>query len=192
VWADSAAGVPGAFDPGRRAKCAKTRVSRSSQNGQWLILFSHPPWQIFSHPRAVETRQGPLRKRRRGAHRVSPRPRKRSKLPANHSIDRDLISGQSEPRDSSHCEAVRARREGCLGGPKATHAVFKPRRLGGLSVMGVFGPKYPPQLQPVMNNAERFCELLSRLEDSQPRLRGVGTTNPGPLCPHRPRSFRYD
>src|SRR5882672_204941 len=30
--------------------------------------------------------------------------------------------------------------------------------------MGVFGPKYPPQLQAVVNHAERFCELLARLE----------------------------
>jgi hypothetical protein len=40
--------------------------------------------------------------------------------------------------------------------------------------MGVFGPKYPPQLQPVMNHAERFCELLARLEERQPKLRGSG------------------
>jgi len=30
--------------------------------------------------------------------------------------------------------------------------------------MGVFGPKYAPQLQPVMNHAERFCELLAQIE----------------------------
>jgi hypothetical protein len=34
--------------------------------------------------------------------------------------------------------------------------------------MGVFGPKYPPKLQAVMNHAERFCELLARLEGGRP------------------------
>jgi hypothetical protein len=31
--------------------------------------------------------------------------------------------------------------------------------------MGVFGPRYSPELQAVVNHAERFCELLARLED---------------------------
>jgi hypothetical protein len=36
--------------------------------------------------------------------------------------------------------------------------------------MRVFGPKYPPQLQAVMNHAERFCELLAELERRRPTL----------------------
>jgi hypothetical protein len=40
--------------------------------------------------------------------------------------------------------------------------------------MGVFGPKYPPQLQRVINHAERFSELLAILEDKQARLSGSG------------------
>jgi hypothetical protein len=39
--------------------------------------------------------------------------------------------------------------------------------------MSVFGPKYPPKLQALMNHAERFCELLARLEGRRPG-RGEG------------------
>jgi hypothetical protein len=31
--------------------------------------------------------------------------------------------------------------------------------------MGVFGPKYAPQLQPVINHAERFCEILAQIAE---------------------------
>jgi hypothetical protein len=32
--------------------------------------------------------------------------------------------------------------------------------------MGVFGPKYPPRLQEVVSHAERFCQQLSRWEET--------------------------
>jgi hypothetical protein len=38
--------------------------------------------------------------------------------------------------------------------------------------MGVFGPRYSPELQAVVNHAERFCELLARLEDLYVRRDG--------------------
>jgi hypothetical protein len=36
--------------------------------------------------------------------------------------------------------------------------------------MGVFGPKYPRPLQEVVTHAERFCDLLARLERGAPRM----------------------
>lgn len=40
--------------------------------------------------------------------------------------------------------------------------------------MSVFGPKYPPELQAAINHAERFCELLARLEKRRPELARAG------------------
>jgi hypothetical protein len=37
--------------------------------------------------------------------------------------------------------------------------------------MGVFGPRYSPELQAVVNHAERFCELLARLAENRRSLR---------------------